>query len=97
MKKHELRQECLKQNLPASGSVKILVKRLKENYEIVRNVRAKVTGKLCESFGRKKATKCTNPQHVNIYSTAADEWFTVAAFVSHIGYWLFQMKMSSNL
>ena len=49
MRKHELRHECLKRNLPASGSVKILVKRLKENDEIARNVNVNGTEKLCES------------------------------------------------
>ena len=49
LKKHELRQECMKRNIPASGSNKILVKRLMENDEISKKVQSNHPDKLCES------------------------------------------------
>ena len=49
MKKQELRQECLKRNIPASGSNKILIKRLVENDDISKQVQSNHHEKLCES------------------------------------------------
>jgi hypothetical protein len=40
LKKHELRQECMKRNIPPSGSNKILAKRLMENDDISKKVQS---------------------------------------------------------
>ena len=39
MKKHELKEECIRRNLPASGNVKTIINRLKENDELKDEVR----------------------------------------------------------
>ena len=48
MKKNELKQECLKRNLPASGPVKVLIKRLLENDDIAKIVGKNSNEKPCE-------------------------------------------------
>ena len=51
MKKHELREECVKRNLPASGAVKCIIKRLKENDDLKEELKKDQPNveKLCES------------------------------------------------
>ena len=68
MKKNELKQECLKRNLPASGPVKVLIKRLLENDDI-----AKIVGK---SGHEKPCESCEeNPQ--KLYNSSISKWFCV--------------------
>ena len=66
LKKHELRQECIKRNIPASGSNKILVKRLMENDDISKKVQSNHPEKLCESCAE-------NPMKMHLSSIS--KWF----------------------
>ena len=51
MKKHELRELCMNRNLPASGTVKVLVKRLEESDALKKKVsdEQQCPEKYCES------------------------------------------------
>ena len=66
MKKHELRQECLKRNIPASGTVKLLIARLRENDDIASKVDTNNPEKVCESCEE-------NPS--KLYKFPAAKWF----------------------
>ena len=68
MKKHELREECVKRNLPASGAVKCIIKRFKENDDLKEEVKKNQPNvdKLCESCEE-------NPG--KLYESPASKWF----------------------
>ena len=68
MKKNELKQECLKRNLPAAGPVKVLIKRLLENDDIAKIVGKNGHEKPCESCEE-------NPQ--KLYNSSISKWFCV--------------------
>ena len=77
MKKNELRKECMSRNLPASGSNKVLVKRLVENDDIARNVPVDHHDKLCESCE-------LNPR--KLHKSSISKWFCTDCneYISHI-------------
>ena len=65
-KKAELRQECLTRNLPASGSNKILIKRLLENDLLVKKMQNDHLDKLCESCEE-------NP--IKLHKSCISKWY----------------------
>ena len=66
MKKHELRQECLKRNFPASGTVKLLIARLRENDDIASKVDTNNPEKICEVV-KKILPNSTSLQDLNSF------------------------------
>ena len=68
MKKHELKEECIRRNLPASGNVKTIINRLKENDALKEEVKRNNPNddKLCESCE-------DNPG--KLYESPSAKWF----------------------